>query len=75
MRSLFVSYYLAFLGQSKQQECLGAVFVCETSNPCLVTPKQAILPPDPSPSVVLLSLVLWVQVSVTCLGTKGLQHG
>ena len=70
-----MSYYLAFLGLSQQQECLGAVFVCETSNPCLVTSKQDSLPPDPNPSVGLQSLVLWVQVSVTCLGTKGLEHG
>lgn len=33
------------------------------------------MPPDPNPSVVLPSSVLWVQVSVTCLGTKGLELG
>lgn len=75
MRSLFLTYYLAFLGLSQQQECLGAVFVCETSDPCLVTSKQAGSPSDPNPSVGLRSLVLCVRASVTGLGTKGLEHG
>lgn len=34
------------LGLSKQQECLGMVFVCETATPCLVTPEPARLPPN-----------------------------
>ena len=45
-----MSNYLAFLGLSKRQECLGALFVCETSNPRLVTPRRASLLPDPEPS-------------------------
>lgn len=44
-----MSYYLAFVGLSKQQECLGAAFVCETSNPCLVTPERLAGLQTPSP--------------------------